>query len=243
MTELTNETMKLLEQNKLLELKLKEIQSYLDIKQEAYKEVYKSTVKSNLKMRCELGYTENIPEPIIKEMELQQKLKSDIKKRKDTKYLAFITINPKPETKLSTLQKAINKFLMKEWIEGEVYYTFEQRGTNPDEAGKGLHCHILLERNGKKPSHLLRETFNTFKNLYGKRPKDKIIENDYKFYGFAYKEDKINYMKGIKWDEDKQDKINIDKIFREKNNLKLYYKHASKKTGEKREKNEPEQTS
>ncbi len=237
MTELTNETMKLLEQNKLLEMKLKEIQTYIDLKQEAYKEVYKSTVKSNLKLRCELGYTEGIPTPVLKEFELQKKLKLEHKKLNDSKYLAFITINPKPETKLSTLQKAMDKFLAKEWIQGDVYYTYEQRGENPDECGKGLHCHILLERNGKRPSHLTRETFNTFKNLYGKRPKDKIISNDYKFYGHTFLHDKIEYMKGNKWDESKSNKISIDKIFREKSNLQLYYKHASEKTGEKREKN------
>ncbi len=149
-----------------------------------------------------------------------------------SKKLCFYTISPRPEVKLQELQETMVRFLKKKYLqEVDVLWCYEQRGETLHEAGKGLHMHILFKKpmgKNTQPSMLQNEAFNTFKGLYklsSKKHEDAIKTSAYKTYIMKYYPEKIEYMKGNKYinAEDKQNKLPIDKIFREINDLKELY--------------------
>lgn len=140
-----------------------------------------------------------------------------------TSYM-FITINPIEDVSLKDLLKTVDKYVNRTLI-NEYIYVVEQRGTNQEELGKGIHIHLLVKTSYKKPSDFKRDTISTFKkivdcyntpNWYRKlnlKPCD--TEDDVKR--------RKEYMLGTKKDELKQVKQNMDKVFREKYNLRPYY--------------------
>lgn len=155
-----------------------------------------------------------------------------------SKKICFFTINPCKEHTIQTLQATMVNFLKKKYLqEVDVMWTFEQRGETPEDAGRGLHIHILFKKpSGKntQPSMIINETFNTFKNLYGSlspNSRTAILASAYKIYPIEFYNEKLEYMKGNKYinAEDKQQKLKIDTIFRQINNLQLIYKQDAQK--------------
>lgn len=133
----------------------------------------------------------------------------------------FITFNFKPDTSLNTIQKLISNVTRKKWMRN-YYYNYEQRGESMSELGKGIHVHLIVKDLPKRMSEVCRECYNTVKNYVGNKKHVNI-----KLTKDEFVQDKIDYIKGIKWDSEKDLKIKFDKIFREKNNLELYYSDAS----------------
>lgn len=130
----------------------------------------------------------------------------------------FLTINPRPDIKLSEFVKTIRKALLKKWI---TYYIFviEQRGENEEELGKGFHTHIIFNK-GIKHCKVVLEMSNTFKKL--------CDTSNYHLFnlkniGDLEKQRKIEYITGTKADPAKHLKQQMDIIFRKKENLKSYY--------------------
>lgn len=141
--------------------------------------------------------------------------RKDKKAKEKTPYV-FITINPKPGSDLLRFMDTIEKAIHKKWI-SEYYYTLEQRSETEDNAGDGFHTHILLYRDGKRPSEISREFHSTFKEYVGntKHINIKYIpEKDY--------DNVLAYIKGEKTD-DKMEKVNIDRIWRSMMGLKQFY--------------------
>lgn len=130
----------------------------------------------------------------------------------DTK-LAWVTFNPSPQTPLTTILKLCDNIVKKKWIDN-ASYSLEQRGKDSSTMGTGIHVHFLFKDIKKPVSHIHREIFNTVKNYVGNPRHVKVQTFPGRFYS-----DKYEYLLGNKWDEEKSSSIEVDKIWREKNNL------------------------
>jgi hypothetical protein len=130
----------------------------------------------------------------------------------------LITINPdNSKVVINDFKELVEQSINKKWILGEVYYTFEQRGENLEEMGKGFHAHILMNRNGKRPSEIHREYFNTFKHVCGnKKHVDVRINKNFS--------ETFDYISGKKFKDEKQKKQDIDVLWRQKIGLQTHYK-------------------
>lgn len=142
----------------------------------------------------------------------------------------WITINF--DSKLVTNEQCIEKIekiSQWKWIK-HLVYTFEQRSEDIEHAGQGMHVHMLLACNAPREFRDIRSDF--VKTLTGKI---KYIGNTSsnilnikkipdKYYG-----DKIDYIKGEKWDDDKSAKIQVDSYWRSEMNLEHFYEIGEKK--------------
>lgn len=130
----------------------------------------------------------------------------------------FITICPYEDTSILSLIKVMDKVLKKKWIT-KYLYVYEQRQDQYDKPFFGIHTHIIVERTGIAKSDVIREVFNTAKSICGSKQSIDVkllkTRRDLLVH--------INYILGTKSTSDKQKKQIIDKIFREKNNLKSHY--------------------
>lgn len=133
-------------------------------------------------------------------------------KKKDHLYF-FITINPM-ECDIDAIEEIINIIKKKKYIKLHCY-TFEQRGININELGKGKHIHMIIDKTLAK-SDILRFIHSSIKKYCTIENIDirKITEN-----GKIVRE---NYMKGHKSFE-KLESVEIDKIWRKENNLQDFY--------------------
>lgn len=171
------------------------------------------------RMELELG---RAPKELIELHNKQKALKDEISLKNDTQLppIMFVTINPRFDVEVDDLKEIMSKLVRKKWIEKYIY-VFEQRGENANDI-KGAHIHLMLYRNGKRASQVIREISNTIKHITN-------INDDRIFNIRFVKEDDqnvarcLNYITGKKADEDKHQKQEIDKIFREKYGLKDYY--------------------
>jgi len=145
-----------------------------------------------------------------------EKWYQEYKKDDGSKFL-FITINYKPNTTLEAISKMTTNIVTKKWV-SKYYYTFEQRGKTQETCGEGIHTHIILQNVDKPMSQIHREIHNTVKNYVGNK-----LHVDVKQYPTKFLSEKIDYIKGLKWDEDKLQKVEMDKLFRLKNNLEIFY--------------------
>lgn len=137
----------------------------------------------------------------------------------------WITVSPRPDVSLQDFHKAIKKYVSKKPITSYLY-VIEQRGETVEDI-HGFHSHILITHKYTRPSDLQREAISTFKNVCNCEP-DKnshwfhilnILPNDTDEDVERRKE----YILGTKKDDTKQQKQEIDKIFRLQNNLLDFY--------------------
>ncbi len=166
----------------------------------------------------------------VKKLEEKNKvlLKEKTAKEHNNSHL-WITINPKPDIKLNDFITKIEK-LVKRKIFTEYMYVLEQRGKTAEEQGKGFHAHILAKRNlNYKPFKTHECIRNTCKNLVKNAKCNKTI--NIQNIGFDFAEDKKEYILGTKTGEGKDEKQEIDIIWRKNNNLNKYY-NGSQKTQE-----------
>lgn len=131
-----------------------------------------------------------------------------------------ITINPSPDVSLETFQKVISRVIKKKWVH-DYEYVYEQRGKTQEEMGQGIHCHMcLFLEKYKRRVEIERELYSTCKNIVG-NPKHIVVKCITNLAGWeAY------LLKDIA-DPDKAQKSQIDRLFRENNNLlEIYRKNA-----------------
>lgn len=117
--------------------------------------------------------------------------------------------------------------MLKKWLKtNEYYFCYEQRGMSLDTMGQGLHVHLLFKKpQGKSPQHCKRECWSTFKKYCGLK-EDDVFDKHFLFVPDSWKQDKIEYISGIKKkdpDGTKAIKVKFDRIYREKNSLKDIY--------------------
>lgn len=139
------------------------------------------------------------------------------KQEAENKYY-FITICPYDDIELSKLVKVMDKMVKKRWFTSYVY-VYEQRQSEQGKPYHGIHTHIIVDKGSVKKSEVIREVYNTCKDIVGsKQSVDvKILETDYDLSV------RLNYILGTKSTQEKQEKQSIDKIFREENNLQEFY--------------------
>lgn len=134
----------------------------------------------------------------------------------------FITINPKPEADLKIFMKLLTNFVKRKPV-SHWFYNIEQRGETVADAGRGFHSHLLVAWDKKQNKYLRQFCIATFKRVIGK-PNDHNI--NIRRIGPELVQDKLDYLNGEKWDVEKDEKLEIDKIFRLQNNISILYKNA-----------------
>ena len=117
--------------------------------------------------------------------------------------------------------KKLHKFLEKSFVKQYVY-SIEQRGETEEEMGKGLHFHILVEQNARDLSTFKTGVKNSFNKICDVSNRE-ILCFKPKVDTQAFK-DCYRYIHGVKVDEEKHNRIEIDNKFREKNDFQKVYK-------------------
>lgn len=69
-----------------------------------------------------------------------------------------IGISPRPEIDFQSFADNVQKYLEKPCFNGEVTYSFEQRGKDDSELGKGFHVHIVAEMKQRSKGEVLRDS-------------------------------------------------------------------------------------
>lgn len=149
-----------------LEQQINGEQSYKKkLERQAYDDLYKQLYKHKLRLQCYNGVADINLQQLYDEVQQQQKIFDDnnMVRENEADYM-FININPMEDISIEQIQKVMQKLLSKKWLKDAIY-VIEQRGKNESELGKGKHIHLLLHRNGVKPSDIKREIANTIKHI------------------------------------------------------------------------------
>ena len=162
---------------------------------------------------------------ILKDLKtIEDRIPKPVKKENNLQDWVWLTVNPKPGITLEQFQKILTKQVNRKlWTEYK--YVIEQRGTNEEELGKGIHAHLLLKRNPETEYKTTkRQAQNGFKNI--------TDTNNAKIFYWKecradFLDDKLEYITGIKTGEGKDLKQQMDIIFRQKNNIKTIYESNS----------------
>lgn len=156
--------------------------------------------------------------PIVQELNSHREKRNKEKEEKQESQFYFITICPIDTTPLPEFHNAIKRYVSKKCIK-QYLYVIEQRGIHENEVGKGIHAHIICNKE-KNLQRMLKETRSTFKGLYDENCTS-AIDIDIRF-----ERDRKNteqYLIGKKHDINKQVKQQVDTIFRGRYNLQPYY--------------------
>lgn len=203
---------------------------YNNIEESAEHEVYKQLCKKNINIQLEMGICKN--DILQNKYNNTTELLELRKRNRSQNYYVFVTFNFKEDITIQDASTFIDKIISKDWI-NQYAYCYEQRGELLENVGKGLHMHMLIQRDNKKPCQVIRELYSTFKKYTGysleqfKNPKNRNVC----FIPYSWGKDKIAYMSGEKDDEEKQLKIVMDKVMRERNNLERIYGTMIKQQG------------
>lgn len=175
--------------------------------------------------------------PIIKdESDLIEQLQSFKGQRKNGKYPNyFITITTTEDKDKNEFIASIKKLFENSVIE-KGYLVFEQRGICEEEIGKGIHAHLLVFRDTKKYNHskftnrLLGQLVKLKVNKTYTSVKGLLLKASKKHSTFSFQNikdetvsKKIAYIEGDK-NEEKLEKVKMDKVFRLKYKLENIYK-------------------
>lgn len=157
------------------------------------------------------------------EEELVSELREETAKEHNNTHV-WITVSPKPTVSFLDFRKVVEKLVNRKLF-SKYCYTYEQRGKNSEECGKGFHVHILAKRNlNYKPNKVITHIKNTLKNICEVDACCRI-----QIIGEDFAKDKMEYMLGKKTGgedcdgEDKQLKQQYDIKWREREELLEYY--------------------
>lgn len=194
---------------------------YMNIFQRAKDDFTYRKIQGNMSIAFELKKLSPLHDRIYDE---RQKLKEEQAKRLGTLWL-WLTVSPNDKIKFEDFQKKVTLFAKRKMFK-DYFYVYEQRGQHKEEIGKGFHCHFLLKRNIMyKQNKIISNSKNTFKNM--------TTVNDFQIFNYhwcpdEYLKDKLEYMQDMnKHGQEKNSKQLMDILFRQKKNLKEYYKNAS----------------
>lgn len=173
-----------------------------------YKKYYSEIVRNSLKQRQYEG---------TKLQEVYDTVMV-LRKEETVGQYYFITICPYEDIKIEEFQKVMEKVLKKKWMKSYLY-VYEQRQSEKEKPFTGIHVHMLVKRIEIAKSDVIREVYNTCKNIVGSKQ-----SIDVKLLKTQQDLDvRINYLLGKKSTEEKQLKQEIDKIFRCQYGLEQYY--------------------
>jgi len=201
------------------------IGDYMNIYQKAKDDFLYRKIQQNMTIAFELKKLSPIHDKLYDE---RQHLKEEQAKRLGTLWL-WLTVSPNDKVKFPDFQKKITQFAQRKQFK-EYFYVYEQRSKDPETAGQGFHCHLLLKRNiSYKQNKIISNSKNSFKNMTN--------TNDFQIFNYhwcpdEYLNDKIEYMTGSKTGCEKDTKQLIDVLFRQKYNLSNYYTNGSEKNSQ-----------
>lgn len=179
------------------------------------------SMKEILASMWELDYIDRCDEYSIEDMsEARKAFFKSLKDPLKVDYF-FITVNPKPGTDLQIFLKLLHNFCKRKPVVDYVY-NIEQRGETEEDCGKGIHSHMLITWDNSLSGKIRQYLGETFKRVIGSNNNNIININK---IPKEYVLDKMDYLEGLKWDIEKDTKIKIDKIFRDKNKISFLYKN------------------
>lgn len=117
-------------------------------------------------------------------------------------------------TDIDKFKPLVEKYTKRAFIKNYIY-SFEQRGEIDNARGKGIHAHILVRQTATDAAQFKRDTKNSFKKVTQHGVHFRYINTDV--------DQAIPYIKGIKKDDEKDEKITQDKLWRRENNLEDWY--------------------
>lgn len=215
-----SELFKLFMQDKKPE-NLEEYQKALDMYLDALADWEKMKLKSIFTKSYQVG---NLGERWKNIKTYEDKMIDTIREAKAQKHnnlYLWLTVSPKPTVKLedfkSRVERAAKRNMFKDYL-----YVYEQRGTEANaNIGEGFHAHLLLKRNlDYKPCKIITNIKNTFKDMT-------MVENKEIFAWYwcsdEYRNDKIEYITGLKTDKGKDEKQIADIQWRKWNDLEVFY--------------------
>lgn len=131
----------------------------------------------------------------------------------------WITINPKEDDNIiPILQKKVNKLTAKPFVKS-LKWTYEQRGECSETKGRGIHTHMLLcLKEGSRLDNVKRCIHTMYDELCGNK-----LCVDIRKVPERRINDKVDYLQGNKWDEEKDDKILTDREWRKDEGLDDFY--------------------
>lgn len=135
----------------------------------------------------------------------------------------FYTINFKPEVedRIDAIKLATMKACTRKWVK-RYMYCIEQRGTSPDDEnyGRGVHIHMLIEKTDTHMKKSLSQCTTEIKTNFRALCLVDIVGPFHYNYSTCAEENWVDYIKGIKKDEIKLEKVQADIHWR-KNHLRM----------------------
>lgn len=142
---------------------------------------------------------------------LYEKQKAEINRKRE---IFWCTVNPKPGVTYTSFKAVIERLMRRTFMKGCIY-VFEQRSKAVPYAG--IHCHFLVDKL-MSPKQMHNRISDTVKNYIGH---SKHV--DLRVYPYSYREDKLDYMSGKKWDVEKDDVIKATIDWRDENDIAPIY--------------------
>lgn len=197
-----------------------------EIKMKAIAQAKKDFYTQFYRLQIRQGLLASVPQEDVEEFNQLKTASQNSKANNSKAYALFVTINPKEnsitQANFEALDKCVKKCLSKVWIK-EYAYVYEQRG-GTEQTMHGLHCHIMINRNGYKLNHSKKEIKNTFKNIIGNEKHCDIKDMKKEWIP----EKVTGYMSGKKTGlnangDPKEDACVIDPLMRQQLNIKALY--------------------
>lgn len=190
---------------------------YIDMLSEAYRSAKVTLIRKwNIERLQILAENGAAPREIQIEYDILKKVRAKYQK-KESRFF-FITLNFKPESTIDEIKLVMDKILNRKYFINFVY-GYDQRSGDMTTTGTGIHVHGVLKKEaGLKKNYIPKWLFNSCKNYMSDMSKIDVKIYDDKFY-----QDKIDYVKGIKFNEDKLEVAAVTKVWRQQNNLQDIY--------------------
>lgn len=124
---------------------------------------------------------------------------------------ALITIRPEPGTCLVYFEKAVKEFMERPWVLGAEYH-FEQTGQDEATMGDGFHVHIVAKcKKSIRATEIIAHAARDFEckhtiQIGNQRNKFLKTERDLEYA--------LNYIRGDKHDEEKEDAVALNELWR-----------------------------
>jgi hypothetical protein len=170
-----------------------------------------------------IGVTAEYEKMALDSMDIRKyldKIKFSSKRGNEISEYMFITINPDPSLNL-TVKSIYDKLckLCKSTRILEYLYTIEQRGDTDDTMGNGIHSHVLIKHKFPKFCKLQQHFYNGFKTVIG-NIKHIDIKHCKNVRDVSHR---INYINGEKKDNEKIEKVLIDRKWRQQWGIQNVY--------------------
>lgn len=135
----------------------------------------------------------------------------------------WMTVNFRPDLSLQDIRELLNRIASRKFMT-QYWYSIEQRSEIPG-IYTGIHSHWIIITNHPK-SQFKRDILSTLGKGIGNP-----LHVDVRYYPAKFLKEKLDYLKGSKWDADKWSKVQNDRIFRKENNLAEVYTNGTDSYG------------